>query len=113
MEKVTLATGNGRAHGRIGPQIPRTITTVMPVVVVICHYTHTPLGNGRNRPPAIFLSSGLTSKPSMIYVLVPQRGSSPKGVFVVSAASAGRKFFEFLDISPSQHNLVRFQRVAH
>ena len=77
------------------------------------HYTHNPLGVARNRHPAIVLSFGLTSKPSMIYVLVPQLGASPERVLVISEAGAGRKLLELFNVAPSQHNLFRLQCCAH
>ncbi len=67
----------------------------------------------RNRHPAIVLSFGLISKPSMIYVLVPQLGASPERVLVISEAGAGRKLLELFNVAPSQHNLFRLQCCAH
>src|SRR6266550_6407237 len=76
------------------------------------NYTQNPAG-GRNGHPAIFLSFGLTSEPSMIHVLVPQLGASPERILVISGEGDGRKIIEILNVASSEYNLFRLQCCAH
>src|SRR5260370_25606579 len=65
-------------------------------------------GVGRNRHPAIFSSFGLTSKSSMIHILVPQLGASPERVLIVSEAGGPREVPLFFYLSPPPPKLLPF-----